>query len=448
MNEQDITKEYIRNHPRSGQLHVRATKVFGTDGATHITRFLDPFRPYINHARGSRKWDVDGNEYIDYVMGHGALILGHSHPKIVQAVQEQVAKGLHYGENHELEIEWAELIKSMIPSAEMVEFFACGNEANMMALRLGRLLTGRKKVLKFNHHFHGWCDQLTTPGAPGTISEDNIVNTVNIPHNDLGKLEEELVKREYAVLITEAGGAHMGGAIPLDSDFARAIPALARKYGTIWVLDEVVTGFRDYLSNERQGWQSTIGVKPDLTSLGKCVAGGLAAGALVGRADIFSLFNPRRDLNRISHSGTWNGSPITAAAGVAACRLYQTGKPQHKAAQAAARLRREGNKVFQELGISGRLYGRSIVHTYFGPIEYEPDDDTMPPCINVPELEPETLALRQRLCLHMLHRGVATLEGRLFVCTMAHTEEDIDLTVKALADSLDAMVTEGTLKKS
>jgi glutamate-1-semialdehyde 2,1-aminomutase len=391
---------------------------------------------------------VDDNEYIDYVMGHGALILGHSHAEVVRAVQEQVAKGVHYGENHELEIEWAELIKSMIPSAEMVEFFACGNEANMMALRLGRLFTGRKKVLKFNHHFHGWCDQLTTPGAPGTIAEDNVINTVNIPHNDLGKLEKELAKREYAVLITEAGGAHMSGAIPLDIDFARAIPALASKYGTIWVLDEVVTGFRDYLSKERQGWQSLVGVKPDITTLGKCIGGGLTAGALVGRADILSLFNPGQGPQRIRHSGTWNANPVTAAAGVAACRLYQTGEPQQKAAQAAARLRREGNRVFQKLGISGRLYGRSIVHTYFGPIEYEPDDDTMPPCRNVPELEPAALALRHRLCLHLLHRGVATLEGRLFVCAMAHTDEDTDFAVKALADSLDAMVAEGTLKKS
>ena len=448
MSEAKIIEEYRRNHPHSGELHERAIKVFAANGATHNTRILDPFRPFITHAQGSRKWDVDGNEYIDYVMAHGALILGHSHPEVVRAIQEQVAKGVHYGENHELEIEWAELIKSMIPSAEMVEFFACGNEANMMALRLGRLFTGRKKVLKFNHHFHGWCDQLTTPGAPGTIPEDNVINTVNIPHNDLGKLEEELAKREYAVLITEAGGALMGGMIPLDIDFVRAIPALARQYGTIWVLDEVVTGFRDYLSVDRQGWQSLIGVKPDLTALGKCVGGGLAAGALVGRADILNLFSPKRGAQRIRHTGTWNGNPITAAAGVAACRLYRTGEPQQKAAQAAAHLRRKGNQVFQERAISGRLYGRSIVHIYLGPIEYEPDDDTMPPCRNVPEIDPASLAIRHRLCLHLLHRGVATLEGRLFICSMAHNDEDIDFTVKALADSLDAMVAEGTLEKS
>ena len=168
----------------------------------------------------------------------------------------------------------------------------------------------------------------------------------------------------------------------------------------------------------------------------------------MGRADILDLFSPKRGAQRIRHTGTWNGNPLTAAAGVAACRLYRTGEPQQKAAQAAARLRQKGNQVFQERGISGRLYGRSIVHIYLGPIEYEPDDDTMPPCRNVPEMDPASLAIRHRLCLHLLHRGVATLEGRLFICSMAHNDEDIDFTVKALADSLDAMVAEGTLEKS
>jgi glutamate-1-semialdehyde 2,1-aminomutase len=448
MNEAKIFTEYRDRHQHSGSLHQRAVEVFAASGATHNTRILDPYRPYITHAQGSRKWDVDGNEYIDYVMAHGALILGHGHPDVVRAVQEQAAKGIHYGENHQLEIEWAELLRSMIPAAEMVEFFACGNEANMMALRLGRLFTGRKKVLKFDYHFHGWCDPLTVPNAPGTIPEDNVINTVNIPPHDLDRLEAELAKKEYAILITEAGGAHMAGAIPLDIDFVRAIPALAQRYGTIWVLDEVVTGFRDYRSGNEQGWQSVINVKPDLTTLGKCIGGGLAAGALAGRADIFDLFNPKRGTLRIRHTGTWNASPITAAAGIAACRLYQTGEPQQKAAQAAAILRQKGNQVFRERGISGRLYGRSIVHTYFGPVEYEPPDDTSPPCAQVPELDAAATALRHRLCLHLLQRGVATMEGKLFVLSMAHTEEDIDLTVRALADSLDAMVTEGTLDKA
>ena len=185
-----------RSHPGSEGLHRRAIEVFVGNGATHVGRILDPFRPYITHAKGSRKWDVDGNEYIGYVMGHGAPILGHSHPEVVRAVQEQMAKGVHYGENHELEMEWAELIKSMMAWVDRVEFFACGNEANMMTVRLGRVFTGRKKVLKFEHHFHGWADQLTAPGTPDTIPEDNIINTVPIPANDLDILEKELAKRE------------------------------------------------------------------------------------------------------------------------------------------------------------------------------------------------------------------------------------------------------------
>ena len=146
---ENVVDEYRKSHPESESLHKRAVEFFAGNGATHFIRILEPFRPYITRAIGSKKWDVDGNEYIDYVMGHGALILGHSHPLIVQALQEQAARGVHYGENHELEVEWAELIKSMMPWMEKVEFFACGNEANMMAVRLARLFTGRKKVLRY-----------------------------------------------------------------------------------------------------------------------------------------------------------------------------------------------------------------------------------------------------------------------------------------------------------
>ena len=162
----DIVEEYIGSHQKSQKLHERAKKVFAADGATHYIRLLEPFRPYTTHAMGSRKWDVDGNEYIDYVLGHGALILGHGHPAIVRAVQEQMAKGVHYGDNHELEIEWAELIQGMMPAMERIEFFSCGQEANVMAVRLARIFTSRRRLLKFEENFHGWADELAAP-APG-----------------------------------------------------------------------------------------------------------------------------------------------------------------------------------------------------------------------------------------------------------------------------------------
>jgi len=438
----NLVEEYKRTHPESQKLHERAVKIFAADGTTHWNRVLDPFRPYITHAKGSRKWDVDGNEYIDYVMGHGALILGHSHPAVVQAVQQQMARGVHYGENHQLELEWAELIKSMMPMAERVEFFPCGQEANVMTIRLARIFTGRRKVLRFEENFHGWADELVREDSAGIVAD--AVNV--IPFNDLNRVEQELSTREYAVLLTEAGGAHLAGQIPIDIDFARALPDLAHKYGTIWVLDEVVTGFREAPG----GWQSTVGVRPDMTVLGKCVAGGLPAGAVVGRADIMEAFNPRAPLERrVVHTGTWNANPLVCSAGVAACKLYQSGEPQKSARQLADYLRLKGNKLLKERNISGRLYGRSIVHFYLGPIDYEPPDDTMPPTRDIDKImNPAGAAMWARLGLHLLQHGIATFDGRCFILSVAHTREDIDQTIYNLGDSLDAMFAEGTLGKA
>ncbi len=425
-----LVEEYIRTHPGSQKLHERAVKAFAADGATHASRILDPFRPYITYAKGSRKWDVDGNEYIDYVMGHGTLILGHCHPDVVRAVQEQVAKGTHYGENHELEVEWAELIKSMMPAMKRIEFFSCGQEANMMAIRLARAFTGRRKILRFVENFHGWGDELVIP-LLGAVADEVKV----IPGHDLNRVEEELTKKEYAILILEGGGAHMGGQIPWDADFVRALPSLAQKYGTVVLIDEVVTGFRD----SPGGWQATIGVTPDLTSLGKCVGGGLGIGALGGRADIMDMLKPKAPPQRfIYHTGTWNANPLTAAAGVAACKLYMGGEVQKRANQLGAYLRKRGNQALKERGINACLYGRSIVHIYLGPFDYEPSDDTLPPTKDVGKLTARSPA-KQRLCLHLLQRGVATMGGRMFILSAAHTEEDIDQTVKALCDSFDAM---------
>ena len=434
----NIIEEYKRTHPTSQKLHERAVNILAADGATHVARILDPFRPYITHAKGSRKWDVDGNEYIDYVMGHGALILGHSHPVVVQAVQEQMAKGVHYGGNHELEIEWAELIKTMMPAAERVEFCACGQEANMMALRLSRVFTERKKILRVQENFHGWADELVVRG-PGVVAPEVTI----VPFNDLNRVEDELAKKEYAFLLTEAGGAHMSGQVPIDIDFVRALPELTRKYGTVWLLDEVVTGFRDAPG----GWQSLVGVKPDLTTLGKCVGGGLSVGAVVGRADIMKALSPKTpEERRIKHTGTWNANPLLCAAGTAACKLYLNGEPQKRVHQLGAYLREKGNEVLKNRGVSGRLYGRNVIHFYLGPIDYEPSDDTMPPTNDFKQImNPAVVPIRTRLGLHLLQRGIATMSGRMFILSAAHTENDIDQTIGAFSDSLDAMVAEGTM---
>ena len=435
----DLLKEYIRKRPGSEKLHERAVQLFSANGATHAARILDPFRPYVTHAEGVRKWDVDGNEYVDYVMGHGALILGHSHPGWVKAVQEQVAKGVHFGENQQLEIEWAELIKRMMPVAERVEFCACGNEANLLGIRLARLFTGRKKILRFVENFHGWADEVAMGGNAGLVNPQ----VKEIPMNDLNLVEKELATEEYAIVMTEGGGAHMAGQVPWDIDFIQALGDIARKYGTLWLIDEVVTGFRE----DRGGWQSVAGVKPDLTSLGKCTSGGMAIGAIVGRADVFESFDPKSPAERyLRHTGTWNGNPLLSSAGVAACKMYLEGEPQKKAREIGTYLREKGNQILRERGVSGRLYGRTIIHIYFGPVDFEPGNEYSPPTTDVSKIvSKEMAAAKTLLGLYLMHRGIATMGGRFFVLSSVHTRQDVDQTMEAFTSSVDDMLSEGVL---
>jgi len=439
LDKESLLNEYIKKHPGSEKLHEEAVRLFSANGATHAARILDPFRPYVTHAKGVRKWDVDGNEYIDYVMGHGSLILGHSHPEWVKAVQEQVAKGVHFGENQQLEVEWAELIKSMMPVAERVEYCACGNEANMLGIRLARLFTGRKKILRFVENFHGWGDEVAMEGIAGLVNPEVKV----IAMNDLNLAEKELATKEYAIVMTEGGGAHMAGQIPWDTDFIRALGDLAKKYGTLWLMDEVVTGFRE----DRGGWQSLVGVKPDLTSLGKCTSGGMAVGIIVGRADVFESFDPKAPANRyMRHTGTWNGNPLLCSAGVAACKMYLDGEPQKKAREMGTYLREKGNQVLRERNISGHLYGRTIIHLHFGPSDFEPDNEYSPPTKDLLSIfSKEMAAVKSLLGLHLMHRGIATMGGRSFILSSVHTKQDIDQTMEAFASSIDDMLAEGVL---
>jgi glutamate-1-semialdehyde 2,1-aminomutase len=296
-------------------------------------------------------------------------------------------------------------------------------------------------VLRLEGHFHGWADELAEPGTVGTVS--NYVKI--IPANDIDVVEAELATREYAILLTEGGGGNMGRQNPLDNEFTKALRDLTHKFGTVWLIDEVITGFREAPG----GWQSLVGVTPDLTSLGKCVGGGLGSGALVGRAEIFTPLSPSAPSERrILHSGTWNSNPLTASAGLAACKLYQSGEVQKKTSRLAAQFRQKGNQLFKELKINARLYSRSIVHLYLGSIEYEPEDDTMPPTEDFTKILDSAMNPgRARLSLFLLQSGIATSIAKYFAFCIAHTESDIDQTVKALADSIEATTKEGSLSR-
>lgn len=418
-----LALEYQAARPRGAALHREASRYFAARGATHFARAAVPFRPYITHASGSRKWDADGHEYIDYVMGHGALMLGHNHPAVVAAVQQQLTRGVHFGDNHELEVEWARLIQTLMPSAERIEFFACGQEANLLGIRLARIHTARRRVLRLRFNYHGWADELAGPQAAGTVADEVTL----IEPNDLALLERELLTRKYAVLLIEGGGAYLAGRVPIAVEYYQALPELTRQSGTVLLLDEVVTGFREGPG----GWQAVVGIRPDLTSVGKAVSGGLPAGGLLGRAELFQPLDPgSRPERLVVHGGTWNALPLTAAAGIAACRLYQDGEPQRLARRRADSFSHAGNAVLGRLGVRGRLQGRTAVHLILGDSEGGPGSHAQ---------------ANRRLDLHLLQRGISTLLGDAFIFSSAHTPDDVEQTVDALAQSLQAMLEEGTL---
>ena len=241
-----------------------------------------------------RKWDVDGNCYVDYFGGHGALLLGHCHPKVVEAVKQQMERSTHFGASHETEIAWAEWVMKLVPSAERVRFTSSGTEATLMAVRLARAFTGKSKLIRFKHHFHGWHDHMTsgyashfdgspTPGVlPGVAG-----GLVLAEQNDAEGLARLLeANDDIAAAILEPTGAH-GAQLPIDPKFLTALRELTRQHGVLLIFDEVVTGFRV----SPGGAQAEYGIRPDLTTLAKILAGGLPGGAVAGRKDILDLLD-------------------------------------------------------------------------------------------------------------------------------------------------------------
>ena len=369
-----IIAAYRAATPGSAAAAEKAARLFPS-GVTHDSRYLEPYGLYITRAKGPRKWDVDGNCYVDYFGGHGALLLGHCHPKVVAAVEQQVERGTHFGASHELEIAWAEWVMKLIPSAERVRFTSSGTEATMMALRLARAFTGKSKIIRFKHHFHGWHDHMTsgyashfdgspTPGVlPGVTT-----GLVLAEQNDavgLARLLDD--DDDIAAAILEPTGAH-GAQLPIDPAFLVELRELTRQHGVLLIFDEVVTGFRV----SPGGAQVEYGIRPDLTTLAKILAGGLPGGAVAGRKDILDLLDfqvtKAADREKISHQGTFNANPLSAAAGVAALEIVGTTDACARANRYAETLRRRINEVFEEERVPWAVYGAfSNFHFFTNP---------------------------------------------------------------------------------
>jgi len=436
VSESKILRAYAEKTRRSRAMHDRA-KALLTNGVTHLGRYLEPHPIYVDHAAGSRKWDVDGNEYVDYFGGHGALLLGHNHPAVVEAVSAQVPKGAHYGASHPLEVEWAELIHQMIPSAERVRFTNTGTEATMLALRVARAFTGRSRIIRFAGHFHGWHDHVAFPagGAAGIIN--GIVDEVLlVDPNDCSRVEHLLTERnDIAAIILEPTGATFGQ-IPLDGEVLHRLRELTARHGVILIFDEVISGFRC----SPGGAQQFYGVTPDITTLGKIVSGGYPGAAVAGRSDVLNMLAYRQEGGRIQsppvpHQGTYNAGPVSAAAGIATLQVVRDTDAVERAMHTAAAIRDGMNAAIARHGLKWCVYGLfSDFHIHCG--DATPDDIY---ASRVPwrQLKGSTPAetiheLRAGMLLH----GVDIIGWPGGLVSAAHTEEDVRRTVQAFDATL------------
>jgi glutamate-1-semialdehyde 2,1-aminomutase len=452
-NRQSVEADYAEANPRSQELYAAQQAVIPL-GVTHSTRYMEPFPLFITACRGSKKWDVDGHEYVDHWMGHGSFVVGHAHPEVSAAIAEQLDKGLHAGGETELGLAWAEAVCELVPSAEAVRFTSSGGEATQLAMRVARAHTGMAKVIKFRHHFHGWHDGVgigisppwDVPLAPG-ISAGALNDTILLPANDIGVVRAALEQHpDVAAVMLEPGGG-FSDTVPTDLNFLAELRELTQATGVLLIFDEVVTGFR----YARGGVQEYANVLPDLTTLGKVLGGGLPSGALAGRADVMEMLastgDPARDRReRIAHYGTWNAMPVVAASGVATLKLVASGELIEVANQRAADLRDQLNGVFEALGLPAVAYGRSSIwKTFLGERPRMLDGDFS----NAPQ-ESEQLALGwgalgDPLRKALLLEGVDVMRTQGFT-SAAHSEDDIAKTADAFESAIKRLRDEGVLR--
>jgi glutamate-1-semialdehyde 2,1-aminomutase len=419
----------------SQKLFARARKVIpgGVNSPVRAFRSVNLEPPFIIRGKGSKVYDVDGNEYIDYVGSWGPMILGHAHPAIVYAVRERVSRGASFGAPTILEIEMAEELCNALPSLEMVRMVNSGTEATMSAIRLARGYTNRKKIIKFAGCYHGHVDALlvaagsgaTTLGVPDSagVPEEFTRHTLSAVYNDLNSVDELLAAAagEIAAIIVEPVAGNMG-TIPPEPGFLEGLRERCSSHGIVLIFDEVMTGFRVAWG----GAQCLYDITPDLTCLGKIIGGGLPVGAFGGRREIMECLAP---LGAVYQAGTLSGNPLAMAAGVETVRLLKEENPYPGLEENAAWLGSEIDRLFSEFSIPHYCTRvGSMFCTYF-------TDTRVRDYESAKESDCELFA---RFFAGLLKRGiyVAPSQFEAGFLSAAHSREDLERTLEAVRASL------------
>ncbi|MFY9912246.1 MAG: glutamate-1-semialdehyde 2,1-aminomutase [Candidatus Sulfotelmatobacter sp.] len=430
-----------RNRTDSERWFKRAQQslVEGVNSPSRGAAVYAPGPIVLERGKGSRIWDADGNEYVDFMMSFGALIQGHAHPALVKTVCDAMAQGSHFAASTSAEVEAAERFRKFVPSAEVVRFTNTGSEATMLALRLARAHTGRRKFLKFEGHYHGWydpfllnahshpADQLGSPENPARIPDSDGIppstfhDVVLAPWNDDAELEAVLQKHghELAAVITEPIMANMGCILPRDG-YLQRMRELTERYGALLILDEVVTGFR-YAPG---GCQQYYEIKPDLSTFGKALGAGFPVGAVAGPRSI--LDRMRWSDHMVLHYGTFNGHRLTMK--VIAANLDLLAAPEtyanlHTVGDAAIAglrdvfRRRKIKTVVQGFGPMFQIYftDRDAIHDYRDYCKYA---DTK---------------LYSRFVHALLDRGIymTPSNGLHWIISTAHADADVEKLIEA-----------------
>ena len=422
-------------HDRSVRLYNEAQRYLpgGVDSPVRAFKGVGGRPIFIKRGEGSKLYDEDGNEFIDYVSSWGPLIVGHAHPQVITAIKRVAEHGTSFGASTSLETTLAKMVCDAVPSIEMVRFVNSGTEAVMSAVRLARAFTNRDKILKFEGCYHGHSDGLLakagsglatlgipdSPGVPVAYCEESLV----VPFNDIDAVEQSFKKHpdKIAAVIIEPVAANMGVVKP-KGDYLQQLRQLTKDNGSLLIFDEVITGFRLAYG----GAQAVYGVMPDLTCMGKIIGGGLPVGAYGGRRDILEMVAP---LGSVYQAGTLSGNPLAMAAGIETLRLL--GKPgiYDSLETVASKLVDNLSQVMEKAGINAFISRIGSMFTiFFASAE----------CIDYESVQTSDRK-RYGIFFHrMLENGIYLPPSQFEACfvSMAHSDDDINKTIRAMERSL------------